>query len=242
LIRPAAFSDAALLLAAWEEAAAVPPPAVGPVLLHRAGVVDDLDACLDLPIATTSALAARLYAESFGATVEGILPCGSCAESLEVTLPLDVFGGMPDGPGTAAVGPGRALVVRCPTGRDLLAAAAAPDPAGALLTRCLTGADGGPVDPGSLDPDTLAAVDTAAEELAAGAAVLVRSGCPSCGHEVSADVDVAGLLWQRVSDEVPAMLAEVAELASAYGWSETDILTMGPARRGAYLDLARSRS
>ena len=38
------------------------------------------------------------------------------------------------------------------------------------------------------------------------------------------------------------MLAEVAELATAFGWSETDILTMSAPRRGAYLGLARSRS
>jgi hypothetical protein len=241
LIGSASFRDAALLLAAWEAAAAVPPAAVGAVLLHRAGVVEDLDAGLDLPIGTASALVAQVYADSFGETVEGILDCDSCGEPLELTLPVDAFGGAPDEPDTATVGP--ALVVRCPTGRDLLAAAAAgDDPAAALLARCVTGADGASVDPSSLDPQTLVAVDAAAEELAGGAAVLIRSRCPACGREVSADVDVAGLLWQRVSDEVPAVLAEVAELAAAYGWSEIDILSMGAARRGAYLGLARSRS
>jgi hypothetical protein len=245
LIRSASLSDAALLLAAWEDAGAVPAAAVGAVLLHHAGMVGDLDTCLDLPLATTSALVARVYAESFGDTVECVLTCGSCAEPLEVTLPLDAFSDLPDGPGTATVTPpqtGRALVVRCPTTRDLLAVAAVSDPAAALLARCLTDADGTAVDPGSLDPDTVQAVDAAAEDLAGAAAVLVRSTCPNCGFEVSADVDVSGLLWQRVSDEVPAVLAEVAELASAFGWSETDILAMGAPRRGAYLGLARSRS
>lgn len=245
MIRSASLGDAALLLAAWEAAEAVPPPAVGAVLLHHAGVVDDLDTCLDLPLATTSALLARVYSESFGDTVEGVLSCGSCAESLEVTLPLEAFRALPDGPGTATLTPpqaGSALIVRCPTTRDLLAVAAAPDPATALLTRCLTGADGTAIDPSALDPDTLAAVDAAAEDLAGGAAVLVLSACPNCGDQVSADVDIPGLLWQRLSDEVPAVLAEVAELATAFGWSETEILAMSAPRRGAYLGLARSRS
>lgn len=243
MIRSASLGDAALL-AAWEAAGAVPSSAVGAVLLHHAGMVDEFDTCLDLPLATTSALVARVYSESFGDTVEGVLTCGSCAESLEVTLPLGAFSDMPGGPGTATVTlpqDGQALVVRCPTTRDLLAVAAVSDPAAALLARCVTGADGTTIEPGSLDPDTLEAVDAAAEELAGAAAVLVRSRCPKCGFEVSADVDVPGLLWQRVSDEVPAVLAEVAELASAFGWSETDILAMSAPRRGAYLGLVRSR-
>jgi hypothetical protein len=245
LIRSASLGDAANLLAAWEAAETVPPAAVGAVLLHQAGVVDDLDTCLDMPLATTSALVASVYSESFGDTVEGVLSCGSCAESLEVNLTLEAFHALPDGPGTAAVTSpqaGPALVVRCPTTRDLLAVAAAADPGTSLLARCLTEADGTAIDPSSLDPDTLAAVDAAAEDLAGGAAVLVRTACPNCGEPVSADVDVSGLLWQRLSDEVPAVLAEVAELAAAFGWSETEILAMSAARRGAYLDLARSRS
>lgn len=244
MTRTASLRDAAVLLAAWEGAGAVTPAAVGAVLLHHTGVVDDLDTSLDLPLATTSALVARVYAQAFGHTVEGVLSCDSCAEHMEVTLPIEAFTDIPDGPGAATVTPARAgpaLVVRCPTTRDLLAVAADPDPAAALLARCLAGADGAAVDPGSLAPDTLDAVDAAAEDLAGGAAVVVRSRCPSCGCDVSADVDVAGLLWQRVGDEVPALLAEVAELASAFGWSETDILAMGAPRRGAYLELARSR-
>jgi hypothetical protein len=244
VIQSTLLRDAALL-AAWEEGGTVPSSAVGAVLLRHAGVVDDLDTYLDLPLPTTSALVARVYSSRFGDTVEGVLTCGSCAEPLEVSLPLDAFGDIPDRPDTATVPlpqAGGALVVRCPTTRDLLAVAAVPDPAPALLARCLTDADGTAIDPGSLDPDTIEAVDAAAEDLAGRAAVLVRSTCPNCGSEVSADVDLPRLLWQRVSDEVPAVLAEVAELASAFGWSETDILAMSAPRRAAYLGLARSRS
>jgi hypothetical protein len=244
LIRSPSLGDTALLLTAWEAAGAVPASAVGAVLLHHAGMVDDLDTCLDLPLVTVSALVARVYSESFGDTVEGVLTCGSCEEPLEVTLPLDAFSEMPDSPDRATVTfppAGRAIVVRCPTTRDLLAVAAAADPAGALLDRCVTGADGDAFDPDTLDPESREAADAAAEDLAGAAAAVVRSTCPRCGDEVSADVDVTALLWQRVTDEVPAVLAEVVELASAYGWSEADIMAMSAPRRGAYLGLARSR-
>ncbi len=245
MTRPACLRDASQLLTAWEEGGAVPSSAVGAVLLRSAGLVDDLDACLDLPLTTTSALVARVYAESFGDTVDGVLTCRACDERLEVTLSLDAFQNTPQDPDRASVVPredGGPVVVRCPTTRDLLAVAAEPDPAVGLLARCVTSEDGDAVDPGSLDTDTVAAVDAAAEDLAGSAAVLLRSTCPNCGSEVSADVDVPALLWQRVAEAVPVVLAEVAELAAAFGWSETDILAMSPSRRNAYLGIARARS
>jgi hypothetical protein len=245
LTGPAVLRDASRLLTAWEEGGAVPSSAVGAVLLRSAGLVDDLDSCLDLPLGTTSALVARVYAESFGDTVDGVLTCGVCDERLEVTLSLDVFRITPEGPDRTTVVPreaGGAVVVRCPTTRDLLAVAAEPDPAVGLLARCVTSVDGAAVDPGSLDTGTMAAVDAAAEDLAGSAAVLLRSACPHCGSEVSADVDVPGLLWQRVAEAVPVVLAEVAELAASFGWSEADILAMTATRRNAYLGIARSWS
>ena len=55
------------------------------------------------------------------------------------------------------------------------------------------------------------------------------------------DVDVAALVWQRICLEVPAVLAEVAELSAAFGWSEADVLAMSRVRRDAYLALVRGR-
>ena len=84
------------------------------------------------------------------------------------------------------------LVVRCPTSRDLLAAAASADPTATLLARCVTDAGGTAVDPASLAGPRRAAVDAAAERLAGAAAVVLRAGCPACGGEVRVDVDVTG--------------------------------------------------
>ena len=116
--------------------------------------------------------------------------------------------------------------MRCPTSRDLLAAAASADPTAALLARCVTDAGGTAVDPASLAGPRRAAVDAAAERLAGAAAVVLRAGCPACGGEVRVDVDVAALLWQRICVEVPVVLAEVAELSAAFGWSEADVLAI----------------
>lgn len=236
------LADASVLLTAWEEASTVPAPAVGAALLYRCGVAADLSEALDLPLATASALLAQLYAQAFGDAVDAVVTCATCGEELEVVVPLQRLGRVPDTASLQAAGGVDGLVVRCPTGRDLVEASAAPDPATALLARCVVDADGDPVNPATLDDQARGAVDLVAERLAGAAAVVLRSHCPVCNGELSADVDVPALLWQRISSEVPAVLAEVGELCAAFGWSEADVLAMSGVRRDAYLSLLRARS
>jgi hypothetical protein len=232
--------DGAQLLSAWEAAAALPPAARGAALLERAGYVDDLDAALDLPVGEGAALAARVYADAFGEVVEGLVTCAACTTVLDVSLPLRA---LPDAPGeaTAVVAHGgRELRVRAPTTRDLLAARERADPAHALLSACVSEAGGRPADPDELTEQARDLVDAAAEELAGAAATMVRATCPECGADVAAPLDVGALLWDRVARAAGEGLREVAELAAAFGWSETEILALPAMRRRAYLELARS--
>ncbi|MET7969401.1 hypothetical protein [Micromonospora sp. NPDC005305] len=233
------LDDPGRLLAVWEAAATAPPAARGPVLLHAAGLLPDLDAALDLPVGTVAALAARLSVDSFGDPVDAVLTCG-CGEVLDVALPLDPVAGLPTGDAGAVAG--GTLRVRAPTARDLLAAGRSGDPLGTLLARCVRDAGGRPVAPGDLTAEQRRAVDAAAEELAGAAAVVLRTRCPGCGDPVVAALDVAELLWERVAGRAPAVLAEVATLAAAYGWAEADILALPAGRRRAYLALAAERA
>ncbi|HET6856789.1 MAG TPA: hypothetical protein VFH94_06815 [Streptomyces sp.] len=231
----------ARLLAAWEQAAAVPTPARGAVLIVH-GRRQALDAVLDLPLGEASRLAARLYAEEFGDEVQGLLPCAGCGEVLEVGLSVsalyDLEEPSADGAeGQLVTGDGE-LTVRPPTTRDLLAVGGMRDPGPALLARCVSDASGAPVDPAALDAATVERLDAVAEELAGGAAAVVRTSCPACSAEARAPVDAAGLLWDRVAVAAPGLLAEVAALATAFGWREADVLALSPLRRRAYLGLA----
>jgi hypothetical protein len=217
--------DPATLLSAWEAAAGLPRAARGAALVAAAGLAEDLDAALDLPISEAAALGIRVHAEAFGGTVDGVLDCQACGQELDVAVPLTELGA--EAGGTATVGD---LLVRAPTTRELLEARDGDD----LLGRCVSG------DPASLDDELRAAVDAAAEELAGPAAIVVRAECPECGATASAPLDPGALLWERVTAAVPTALAEVAELASAFGWSEREVLALSPLRRRAYLELARS--
>ena len=243
------LDDPQRALAAWDDALAVPRCAVDVVLLHHGGLVPgDADA-LDLPVSALAVLLARLWTSSFGGRAECVVRCGACGEDLEVALPVDRLAAVAEPPGTEQVRAGtEPLVVRCPTTRDLVAVAAAVEadpatrPAGALVARCLRTADGRPVDVADLAPDVLAAVESAAERVAGGAAATVTAGCPACEAPVRVDLDPGDLLWQRLRALVPTLLADVADLASAFGWSESDVLALPPGRRSAYLSLFRGES
>jgi hypothetical protein len=229
------------LLAAWEATVAVPELARGPALVAEAGLADDLDAALDLPLGESAALAARLHADAFGDEVEGLVTCEPCGTVLDVSVPLAELPA-PRGDATVVVAPGGELRVRAPTTRDLLAARDSPDPAQALLAACVTGAGGAPADPDALDEASLALVDDAAEELAGAAAIVVRVACPECGAAVAAPLDVGALLAERVARAAAEALGEVAELAAAFGWSEAEVLALTPLRRRAYVELVRGAS
>ena len=239
----AALRTPARLLAAWETGQATHAVARGAVLLHCAGLVADLGTALDLPLDRVQAMVATLLLDDAGPAVEGVAACARCGQFLEVTgwLPgLATQADQAPEARTVATDDGM-IVVRLPTTRDLLAAAAERSETAALATlrtRCLRRADGDALDPAVLSPGTLDAADAAAEDMAGAAAARLRTTCPACDDDVVVDVDSSVLLWQRICDLVPTILREVASLARWYGWSEASILTMSPARRRAYLDLA----
>jgi hypothetical protein len=218
----------------------VAPPARPAVLAAHAGLVPDPAGALDLPVGALAALAASVYAATFGAQVEAVASCPGCGELLDVPLPLAPFTADAERP-VAEVDGGVTglLAVRAPTSRDLLDARATADPVAVLLARCVTHADGAPCAPADLDATTRARVDAAADDLAGAAALVLRVECPGCGTVVRTPVDVGAMLWDRIAAAAPVALAEVAELAAAFGWPEADVLALSPARRQAYLALAR---
>lgn len=242
------------LLRAWESAQATRPVARGAVLVAESGLVAGLDDALDLPTDELARVIARLHTLEFGDRADGVLDCGTCGAELDVTVPLDlvsdVAGSAPrdsQRPSrTVTLSSGRTAAVRVPTTRDLLAVSSADDAVDALLARCVTPTPGPSADESEprapiamLDQADRAAVDDLLSEVAGAAAIVVRTTCPECATVVSAPVDPVSFLWERVRVAAPALLNDVAELAMSFGWRESDILELSPARRRAYLSLVR---
>ena len=61
--------------------------------------------------------------------------------------------------------------------------------------------------------------------------------CPACAHDWQAAFDVMTFFWNEIDRWARRTLHDVHLLATAYGWSEADILSMSATRRQVYLDL-----
>src|SRR6185295_11946385 len=105
-----------------------------------------------------------------------------------------------------------------------------------LLERCCEEAlapDGTAAAAGALPAAIEARVAEAMDEADPTAAMTTTADCPGCGHTWEAAIDVAAFLWREISATARRLLREVHELASRYGWSESQILRLSTARRYA---------
>jgi len=77
-------------------------------------------------------------------------------------------------------------------------------------------------------------------ELDPAADIRMNITCPSCENKWEAVFDIMSYLWSEIDNWVQKTLQEVYILASAFGWSEKDILNMNAERRQIYIGMIRS--
>jgi hypothetical protein len=186
----------------------------------------------------TLALITLLRESNGGESVALILRCeaAECGERLEIELPHAAFATPAPVPAHVDVArdDGGMLTLRRPTGDDLrawraLRPATREQALAAMLDRLRVA---GQPRPG--DADRAAAALSEADPLVA---FTVRCACPACGHEAERDVDLEGLVLFRLAARQRQLLRDVHALASHYGWTESEILAVPPARRARYLEL-----
>jgi len=165
----------------------------------------------------------------------------SCGETFEFELPLHalVAGADDTSPIRVALDGQRSVTLRRPTGGDLRQWRTARPASRAEAVRMMldTLLLDGQVQ--SQDEARLAESVSAADPLVAFA---VSCHCPACGaaNEVPVDLDAAALA--RLGARQHALLREVHRLASHYGWTESEVLAIPPARRAQYLALIENPS
>jgi hypothetical protein len=222
------MEDAALL-DLWEDCARARPIDRALLLLHGLAGDGGGEDPAGLPIGLRDARLLHERMARFGHGGEAVVDCPACHERMAFPLDLAALAdAAPPAPPDAVVdcAGGR---YRLPTSRDLAAAVALPVPREALARLCRIEGDG-PLDDAALDAldDAFAAADPAA-------AIDLALACAACGHAFTAPFDAAEALWTDLSRHAARTLDEVHRLASAYGWSEAQVLAVPPARRSWYL-------
>ena len=207
------------------------------LLLHAAAApAEPPDTLADRPVGERNAALLRFRRTLFGDELQSCLACPACGERLEFSLSAEAL--LAHAPAGVADVWVDGVRVRMPTTRDLAAIARDPDEASAarrLLDR-LVGDDGASDSSrGAVPVDRLTRALDAADLCID---VAIDMTCPACAHGWNAPFDIVDFLWEEIEVRARRLLDEVHVLASAYGWTEAEILRLSDARRGAYLERA----
>jgi hypothetical protein len=194
------------------------------------------EALADWPLGRRNQALAQMRGDCFGHAIHGWTPCPRCGETLEFETDWRVLAGqVGDGAGDARITVGE-FVFRLPTSRDLTRVAHEADPRLAairLLESCQTRTD----DPPTWSERELAEIGERMAQADPFAETRLALACPSCGHAWEASFDIAAFLWEEIEARAKRTLLEVHTLASAYGWSEVEILAMSASRRALYVEM-----
>jgi hypothetical protein len=225
--------EAARLLALWQ-AGLGPAPGRAARILRALG--EPAPETLTLGAATRRLVAHR--AEVVGGPLEAVAACPACGVVNAMVVDPLAWLEVPDTPTPEVVeAAGWRLVPRLLTVADLEAAATAPDAAAFLRGRALaeaSGPDGAP----ELPAEAVTALEVALETAEPLADAEVAFTCTACGHGWTLGFEPASFLAEELAARARRLMAEVATLARAFGWSEAEVLALPAERRRVYLDLA----
>lgn len=189
----------------------------------------------------------ELYRGLFGTYLDAFATCPACSEPLEYQLTVEGLLTLHEKPMKELVveSDNVRVALRAPNSFDLEALEACADvdlAKNLLLERCVVSATAGgeSIAPWALPESVIEQIDAKLAEAEEQAELTIQLQCSVCAHTWQVLLDVERFLWLKISALARRLLGEVHMLASAYGWSETDILSLGPARRQFYLDMVES--
>ncbi len=189
----------------------------------------------------------RLRESTFGPDIVGAVTCPRCSGELELNFALASIAARSDASFDAHMnlsGNGYHLRFRVPNSLDLAAIADCMDLATgrrALLERCLLSAehDGKPLGADQLPAEIQAEMSECVANADPGADIQIAISCAECGQAWRQPFDILAFFWSEIEAWSQRILNEVHVLASRYGWSEAEILSLSPWRRQFYLEIAR---
>lgn len=220
------------MLSVWEEGSRLSLLDRGLLAMQIAGV--PASEAADLPLGERNHALARLYLDHFGGTINGFTECTRCGEKLEFHFDVRQVA---DAPALEAAEP---VVVgswkfRLPTSRSLAAALNSGEVATVehrLLAHCLA-------EPVETIPDwseeEMAVIEERLSEADPLAEILIGFQCPECGASFEDALDLGCFVWSEIEDSARELFDDIHVLASAYGWTEDEVLRLSSMRRQAYV-------
>jgi hypothetical protein len=216
----------------------------------------------DWPLGRRNKALVDLRCRCFGQSIQGWIVCASCGETLEFDLDgwvITVAGrntderSQPDHLDEPIVVNRQSF--RLPTSRDLAKAAQEADPrlaATRIAENCRVAQQ---VPEASTGQDALGMGDRRSElwsdeeleeigERMASADPLAETRltlhCPKCEYDWEETLDIVSFVWAEIEARARRLLLEIHTLASAYGWTETEILSLSEIRRARYVEMVQS--
>jgi hypothetical protein len=203
----------------------------------------------DWPLGRRNQALVDLRCRCFGQSLHGWTACANCGEKLEFELDGRVIADATlnddehdrlEQPLVVAQG-----TFRLPTSRDLADAAQETDPRmGAIRiveNCCLAPQQSRSTPTGSSWSDE--ELEEIGERMALAdpmAETRLTLHCPKCANDWDEALDIVTFLWEEIEARARRLLLEIHTLASAYGWSEAEILSLTGDRRARYAEMVQS--
>lgn len=235
------------------------PPYRRAIILLRAACPDESDHQLvNLSLGQRDARLLTLREWTFGSNLNCVTDCPACCEQLEFSMNIDdirvsrvsnddihVSNSEKQSDSYSVALDGYHIDYRILTTADIEEAGSYADKESkksleaALIQRCIISAqiNGEEIPAGEL-PDEI--INTLISHMAKNdpqAETQLRLDCPACQHKWQVLFDIVSFFWSEIQAWAVRTMKDVHRLASAYGWSEADILAMSPLRRRIYLGM-----
>lgn len=200
---------------------------------------EDSSALARWPLGRRNAALSQLRRACFGEKLTGWTACPQCGERLEFSLDAEkLYSDSRDVVEQFAID-GRRF--RPMNSFDLASVAGEKDELAASLALlracCLDSTD---LDKCKFSADDMDEIGKQLAEADPLAEILLDLECSECGNSWNEPFDIAAWLWTEIEARAHRLLLDVHTLAAAYGWSESEILSLSEPRRAQYLEMVRA--
>jgi hypothetical protein len=202
-----------------------------------------LDEAASWPLGERDRRLLELRRRLFGASLPLRQQCPECSTDLESVVDLNALPARPAESPSPFSHDGYTIRFRLPDSTSLAAvehASSAEEARWALIEHCLEAAEyhGTPVAARELPASVIEALGKAVDTADPLANLELSFQCAHCGATFQVLFDAAACVWTEFDVWARRRLEEVHILASAYGWTEREVLSLSPRRRQAYIELA----